>query len=277
MDAWGDFLTHRGSNPIWHTIVPQDQGSKSLEGESNHFYGKGKLVKLVNMGNGVGVVFTLLLCNHAPPLFGQSPPTPGQPSVATVVIEAESFDDQTFDDVRRWHRIDATSLDELSGVDDATKAAMRTASDAAYVMVLPDTRRTHADRLIRGENFSPLPGQMAVLHYPVDFPVAGRYRVWTRAYSTGSEDNGLHVGIDGQWPPSGQRIQWCQGKHQWTWSSAQRTDANHCGEPLSIHVEVSTAGVHVIQISMREDGCRIDQIVLTTDEDYRPVDPVTDE
>ena len=41
------------------------------------------------------------------------------------------------------------------------------ASGGAYVELLPDTRRGRGDKLINGENFSNVPGKMAVLHYPV--------------------------------------------------------------------------------------------------------------
>ena len=69
-----------------------------------------------------------------------------------------------------------------------------------YLEVLPDKRRNNKDKLIHGENFSNEPGKMALLVYPVHFNTPGRYYVWVRAYSTGSEDNGLHVGIDDTWP-----------------------------------------------------------------------------
>ena len=40
----------------------------------------------------------------------------------------------------------------------------------------------------------------------------------------GSEDNGVHVGLDGRWPESGQRWQTVQ-KQQWAWDCKQRTRA----------------------------------------------------
>ena len=133
------------------------------------------------------------------------------------------------------------------------------------LQALPDTRRTHDDKLIRGENFSDVPGEMAVLTYRVRFPAPGRYYVWIRAYSTGTEDNGIHVGLNGSWPESGKRMQWCEGKNAWTWASKQRTAANHCGEPGKIWLDVPSAGEHTVQFSMREDGFRFDQFRLTTE------------
>ncbi len=34
--------------------------------------------------------------------------------------------------------------------------------------------------------------------------------VWARAYSSGAEDNSLHVGLDAAWPESGVRLHWEQ-------------------------------------------------------------------
>ena len=91
-----------------------------------------------------------------------------------------------------------------------------------------------------------------------------------RAFSTGSEDNGIHVGIDGTWPESGQRMQWCEGKNDWTWASKQRTEKVHCGEPYLIFFEINKKGKHTISFSMREDGFRIDRFALSTDINYVP-------
>ena len=114
---------------------------------------------------------------------------------------------------------------------------------------------------------------MAVLTYLVHINTPGRYYVWVRAYSTGSEDNGLHVGLDGTWPASGQRLQWCEGKRSWRWESKQRTQKVHCGEPHKIYLDIETPGLHTIAFSMREDGFEFDKWLMTTDRDMpRPDD-----
>jgi hypothetical protein len=99
----------------------------------------------------------------------------------------------------------------------------------------------------------------------VYFHTPGRYYVWVRAYSTGSEDNGLHVGLNGTWPASGQRLQWCEGKNSWRWESKQRTQKQHCGEPHKIYLDIEEPGVHVVSFSMREDGFEFDKWFATTD------------
>jgi hypothetical protein len=186
-----------------------------------------------------------------------------------VKVEAENFAIQEKDGVRRWYIIRAGAA-EPGVLPDGDPSHAETASGKAYIEVLPDTRRTHADKLVQGENFSNTPGVMAVLHYPIRFRTPGRYHVWVRAYSTGSEDNGIHVGLNGEWPESGQRMQWCEGKNAWTWASAQRTQKNHCGEPGKIWLDIPSAGVHTVSFSMREDGFEFDQFLLTTDPFYRP-------
>jgi hypothetical protein len=148
----------------------------------------------------------------------------------------------------------------------------RTVADfgTRFLQALPDTRVTHADRLIRGENFTDEAGLMAVVSYEVNFPAAGRYYVWVRAYSTGTEDNGIHVGLNDTWPESGRRMQWCEGKNAWTWASKQRTAAQHCGEPGKIWLDVPAPGRHTVRFSMREDGFRFDRFLLTRDAGFQP-------
>ncbi|MEO1009949.1 MAG: DUF5060 domain-containing protein [Bacteroidota bacterium] len=139
-----------------------------------------------------------------------------------------------------------------------------------YIEALPDTRITHGDPLKEGENFFPKAGAGGLVSYKVDFTSPGKYFVWARAFSSGTEDNGLHVGIDGQWPENGARMQWCEGKGKWTWSSAQRVPENHCGIPQTIFLEVRTAGEHIISFAMREDGFELDKWIMTLDKDFRP-------
>jgi hypothetical protein len=47
----------------------------------------------------------------------------------------------------------------------------------------------------------------------------------------------MHVGIDGTWPETGQRMQWT-GKQKWAWGSKQRTEKQHGGEPYKLYLMV---------------------------------------
>jgi hypothetical protein len=185
-----------------------------------------------------------------------------------VSVEAEYFNRQSKSNIRQWYFNAKNISNKISA--DKDKSHHKNASNNTYLEILPDTRFTHSDRLIKGENFSDKAGELGVLHYKVRINNPGRYYVWVRAFSTGSEDNGLHVGLNGKWPENGQRMQWCKGKNKWTWESKQRTKKEHCGVPRQIFLDIDKKGLHDIQFSMREDGFEFDKFILTKDINYKP-------
>ena len=145
------------------------------------------------------------------------------------------------------------------------------ASGDAYVECLPDSRVTHDDAFEPGCFYEGGTGG-AQLDYEIDFATTGTYYVWIRGYTTGTEDNGLHVGVDGEMPESGRCIQWCQPRDQWIWSSAKRdTGGSSCGVNCTIMVDINTPGIHTISFYQREDGAEIDRFLMTTDAGYTPV------
>jgi len=187
--------------------------------------------------------------------------------LAQVVFEAESFLEQTETAQRSWHITKAGSVPDIRP--DADPAHLEGASGGTYIEALPDTRRNHGEKLIRGENFSDEPGKIAILRYKVEFPEAGRYYVWARAFSTGTEDNGFHIGLNGAWPESGRRWQTVI-KNRWHWECKQRTKEVHTGVPMQLFLDIPEPGEHEILISMREDGAELDQFLLTRDREFRP-------
>ena len=187
-----------------------------------------------------------------------------------VAVEAEHFHAQSLTEVRAWHLVSPDSRERPGP--DPDPAHLVGASGGAYLEALPDTRATHGETLVSGENFSNEPGRIAILSYRVHFNTPGKYFVWVRTYSTGTEDNGIHVGLNGTWPESGQRWQ-TVAKDQWHWDCRQRTGDVHAGVPLRLFLEIPEAGEHTIQFSMREDGFEFDKWLMTTDRDFaRPED-----
>lgn len=184
-----------------------------------------------------------------------------------VAVEAEHFFKQDLTEKRAWYIFHAARRPVITPDTDGTH--VHGASGGAYLEVLPDSRWTHDEKLVHGENFSNEPGRMAVLSYKVHFATPGRYHFWARVFSTGTEDNGFHVGLNGTWPESGQRWQTTK-KHAWEWDSRQRTAEVHVGVPGQLFLDVPTAGEHVVQIAMREDGIEIDKWLMTTDRAYTP-------
>jgi len=184
-----------------------------------------------------------------------------------VAGEAEHFVAQDKADVRAWYR---TSSVENPGLKpDADPVHAEGAARGAYLEALPDTRKNHSEKLITGENFSNEPGKLAILSYRIRFDNPGRYYVWARTHSTGTEDNGIHVGLNGEWPESGRRMQWT-AKKRWAWGSKQRTLEVHGGVPGILYLDIAEAGEHTIQFSMREDGFEFDAWIMTTDKDFSP-------
>jgi hypothetical protein len=200
------------------------------------------------------LIFIILIVNQTV-LIGQTlKESDNFKKAITIEVEAESFASQTKDEIRKWviQTSDSASLKK-------------------YIQIMPDTRVTHDDELIKGVNFSNEQGLMAIVSYKVIIPNAGRYYVWVSALSKGGEDNSVHVGIDNTWPETGARMQWCDGKNNWYYESKQRTEAVHCGEPYLIYLDITKPGKHTIQFSMREDGFAMDKFLLTTDKNFKPV------
>ncbi len=186
-----------------------------------------------------------------------------------ITGEAEHFTRQTLAEKRAWHLTSVRHRPDLRPDADATHVLG--ASGGAYLEILPDTRVSNLEPLVRGENFHDEPGQLAVLTYPIYVTTPGRYHVWCRIFSTGTDDNGLHVGLDGQWPASGRRWQTVL-KNAWLWDSRQRTPEVHVGVPGQLYLDIPTPGLHTFQISMREDGTELDKWLLTRDPAYVPAE-----
>lgn len=201
------------------------------------------------------IAATLMSCNGSGPKIEEIN--------GYVIFEAEDFISQEKSDVRSWVIQTEDNACSDTSQPDPDPLHCTTASNKSYIEILPDTRVTHDDPLVKGVSFSNEPGILAVISYDIKFNTPGKYYVWARVFSTGAEDNGMHVGIDGTWPESGQRMQWCDGKNQWTWESKQRTKEVHCGVEKQIYLMVDEPGVHKISFSMREDGFELDQIVLS--------------
>ncbi|PHN02124.1 DUF5060 domain-containing protein [Flavilitoribacter nigricans] len=208
------------------------------------------------------LLILLLFIGHVS-LTAQSADYQFEENNGLVSVEAEHFASQELTDTRRWELTTTDRSPEASS--DGDEPHTTGASGDAYLETLPDTRRNHGEKLIHGENFSNQPGKLGVLHYRVYFNNPGKYYVWVRAYSSGSEDNGIHVGLNGEWPESGQRMQWCEGKNAWTWASKQRTQRVHCGVEQLIYLQIPETGWHTVSFSMREDGFEFDKFVLSRD------------
>lgn len=177
-----------------------------------------------------------------------------------IGVEAEDY---TFKD-DRWVRTDSSTG---TNADDPDGNHSDGASGGVYFEILPDVRVTHDDLMGPPTAYWGEAGTGPEMHWPVTFPEPGRYHVHIRAYSTGTEDNGIHVGVNGGWPGSGNRMQWCTAGLGWSWSSAQRNSGGNgpCGAEKTIYFDITNSGPHTVAVSAREDGFELDRLVFIKD------------
>ena len=98
-------------------------------------------------------------------MYGDGDPLVGPDVVfkeldGVVAVEAEHFFKQTHTDVRKWYIV--TEDDEPKVAPDGDPSHAKSASNGIYMEALPDTRRSHDDKLIRGENFINEPGKFVI-------------------------------------------------------------------------------------------------------------------
>lgn len=177
-----------------------------------------------------------------------------------IVFEAEDFYRQTKTESRMWHLVTANRR-SVTGPDSDTPHLFN-ASANAYLELLPDARQKDEDAINSKSSIKGLGGQAAVISYMIEFPAAGKYYVWIRGLSTDGDDNTLHVGINNIWPESGKKMMF--NSKQWKWSNTQRDTR------AAITIDVPAKGRQELMLSMREDGCEIDRILVTGDSTFKP-------
>ena len=102
------------------------------------------------------------------------------------------------------------------------------------------------------------------LDFEVNFAKAGIHYIWIRGYGQDGNSDSCHAGINGEDVQSAYRF-W-SFTTSYTWLNVTDSD------PPRRYIEVPSAGVHTVNVWMREDACIVDKIVLTTNPDYTPTD-----
>ncbi len=95
------------------------------------------------------------------------------------------------------------------------------------------------------------------VQYNVVFATTGTYYIWVRGTAATTSDDSIHAGLDGTAPSTADRINSSVFLTGFNWTR-DTSDASPA------RFTVSTPGVHVIQFWMREDGFKVDKILLTT-------------
>ena len=101
------------------------------------------------------------------------------------------------------------------------------------------------------------------LDYQVNFVKTGTHYVWIRALGPSWSSDSLHVGLDGQEVASAARLSQLNPLGSWAWSKTTQ------GGTIAT-LNVTSTGLHTINVWMRESGTVLDKLVLTSDGDYTP-------
>ena len=101
------------------------------------------------------------------------------------------------------------------------------------------------------------------LQFTVNFATAGTHYVWVRAYATTNTDDSVHAGLDGA-TNTAANITLVQSQYtNWSWTT------NVVSGPAPT---VSGAvGLHTFSLWMREDGMRVDRVVLETATNFQAI------
>lgn len=180
-------------------------------------------------GNGVPSTASLMVFPAAPPAAEETEFYVA--SASQVVMEAEHYDEQIPRDGHDW-RIEVFR----SGF-----------SRSAYLTALPNTGTFYSTGYVTN---SP------ELIYRVKFATPGTYYVWVRGLASSGNDDSLHAGLDGAGPASADRLTGFSST-SWVWKRGTMD-----GAPATL--VIPTAGVHTVHLWMREDGLRVDKLLLRT-------------
>ena len=126
-------------------------------------------------------------------------------------------------------------------------------SDSGYMEALPNN----------GANLtSNLSTTSPELQFTVNFNSSGTHYIWIRGYALDGTEDSIHVGIDGGSATALTLTQY----NDWQWSNTLQV-----GGVASINVPAAgTPGNHTVNLWMREDGMRIDRVLLTTNATFSP-------
>ncbi|OXU16011.1 rhamnogalacturonan lyase family protein [Sedimentisphaera salicampi] len=100
------------------------------------------------------------------------------------------------------------------------------------------------------------------MEFDVYFVKTGTHYVWFRCLPLDGYSDSFHIGLDGEELASADRAR-SSNFESWNWSNSTMdgTDASF---------EVDSTGLHTVNVWMREDGFRVDKILLTTSPSFTP-------
>lgn len=168
-------------------------------------------------------------------------------------VEAESFSGRAPSTFAAYSQVHTWEL-----IPDPPGNANSGSSGDAWMEALPDEKGE--DGIGPGV---PEGTEGARLDYNIWINTPGTYFIWVRGKSKGAESNGMHVGIDGTLT-TGQAMTGWFAINQWVWENRRRNSS-------PAFVEINEVGPHTLNVWNRDDGFKLDKIVLTRESGFQPV------
>jgi alpha-D-xyloside xylohydrolase len=160
----------------------------------------------------------------------------------------------TFNELVVFEAEDFTTNISRSAHDWVLTNAIPGFSGAGYMQALPDN----------GSNINVnITTTSPELQYGVNFVQTAPYNVWVRGYASDADGDSVHLGIDGTVGSAGS-MTFQNLYNAWAWTN--RTMAGNVAT-----LTVGSSGTHTVSLWMREDGMRVDRVILTTNANFQPV------
>jgi len=102
------------------------------------------------------------------------------------------------------------------------------------------------------------------LVYYVDFQTTGTYYIWVRGCGDTGKDDSIHMGLNREFSNTSSNIRIPEGCNSFEWMNKTYP---FNGRPS---LEITNPGTYKINLWAREDGAKIDKILLTTDSSFDP-------
>jgi len=160
-----------------------------------------------------------------------------------VSIEAEHYDNVVNKPPDNWWEL-VTTVAGFTGVFSGTGA----------MQCMPAT-------LLGGRSYdTDYAARSPRLDYEINFVKTGPHYIWILAYGMDGNSDTCHAGLDGKETPLSNRLDGWNNNYRWRNTRYER--------PERAQIEITTPGLHVLNIWIREDGLAIDKIVLTPNPNF---------
>jgi hypothetical protein len=103
------------------------------------------------------------------------------------------------------------------------------------------------------------------LDYEINFSQTGQHYVWVLGRAGGNKigsSDSLHIGLDGQAVDTSDRLSDFEAEFGWS---------NDTMDGAPAVIDITSTGVHTLNLWMREDGFIVDQVILSPDPDFDPM------